>query len=106
MCKRWANSTLTVVGRLIPVKPSFPSAALEERDPGSGMVGVVSLGGRCFAACSATRQDLREPSMSNFKPLISKNLDFDLRVLHDERMKEGFSRESAVAVAPSLGRWQ
>lgn len=50
---------LTVVGRLISVKLSFPSAALEEHEPGGGTVEALSLGGRGFAVPAALHAKTR-----------------------------------------------
>lgn len=102
MYKRWANSTLTVVGGSISIKPSFPVAVLEERDPGGGPVEAVSLGGGGFAACSAAHQDSREAAL-NLKPLISKKMKFDLCMLYDERMKEGFRGSSPLPLSLVVG---
>ena len=65
-------------------------------------VEVVSLSGGGFAARSTAHQDLQEPAL-NLKPLISKKLNFDLCMLHDERMKEGFRGGSPLPLSLAVG---
>lgn len=69
------------MGRLISIKPSFPVAVLEERDPGGGTVEALSLGGGGFAACSAAQPGLAG-SGSEFKtPNLKKKKNFALHAI-------------------------